>query len=580
MQQHNPQPGIRAILIAILCVASTGHAWAAIASGAAVTGVVRDVQGIAQGGALVQVMTAGLDSPRTAFTDSHGRYSIANLAPGKYAVQASAALFISATHDNLQLWPGKWAVVNLTLATLFDTTAWLPAERRKTDEPGDDWKWTLRSSATRPMLRMVDDGSAVMVSSSASESKRDQNKAKAELTSGDGGFGHGGTHNVLSQNREFADGSNLMLRLDVGLPGLPIGIGPSTELNVGFGRQLGFAGATRTVVSYQNHPEIVTSGGGPDPGLGAASMHMASAQQMSLGDSIKVEVGGDVYAVRTTGTALGAAPFLRVAAKPGGDWTVGYRMATSRDLQGFADLDAIERELPIVVSKGKTLDVEHGRHQELSVSRKAWRGVAQAAVYHDSMDHPAICGGGLAAVGTSAGMSGVLEDPSTESFRFLGPAYSASGLNLMVSEPLSLGMWAAVEYSTGAALSGHEVTDGMSLADATTSLHAVRAQSATFAVKGRLIRSGTRLRAAYRWQPTGLVTAVDPYRAFSDQAYLSITARQPIHVGRMLPPGLEGTISVTNLLAQGYRPFLSSDGSTLFLAQSPRTLEAGLSVTF
>jgi hypothetical protein len=120
----------------------------------------------------------------------------------------------------------------------------------------------------------------------------------------------------------------------------------------------------------------------------------------------------------------------------------------------------------------------------------------------------------------------------------------------------------------------------MSLAEAADGLYIATGQSATFAIKGRLIRSGTKLRAAYRWQPTGLVTAIDPYRAFSDQAYLSLAVRQPIHMGRLLPPGLEGTLNVSNLLAQGYRPFLSSDGSTLVLTQTPRTLEAGLSVTF
>jgi hypothetical protein len=76
------------------------------------------------------------------------------------------------------------------------------------------------------------------------------------------------------------------------------------------------------------------------------------------------------------------------------------------------------------------------------------------------------------------------------------------------------------------------------------------------------------------------VTAVDPYRPFSDQAYLSVAAWQPIHLGHLLPPGLEGRVDITNLLAQGYRPFLSADGRTLYLAQAPRTLEAGLCVTF
>jgi hypothetical protein len=88
------------------------------------------------------------------------------------------------------------------------------------------------------------------------------------------------------------------------------------------------------------------------------------------------------------------------------------------------------------------------------------------------------------------------------------------------------------------------------------------------------------MRAAYHWQPSRLVTAVNPYAAFSDQAYLSFYLRQAIRLGKLLPPGLDATVDITNLLAQGYRPFLSADGETLFLAQSPRTAQAGLAFTF
>jgi hypothetical protein len=77
-----------------------------------------------------------------------------------------------------------------------------------------------------------------------------------------------------------------------------------------------------------------------------------------------------------------------------------------------------------------------------------------------------------------------------------------------------------------------------------------------------------------------LVTAVDPYAPFSDQAYFSCYLRQSLRLGNLLPPGLEATIDVTNLLAQGYRPFVSDDGQMLFLAQAPRTMQAGLAFTF
>ena len=76
------------------------------------------------------------------------------------------------------------------------------------------------------------------------------------------------------------------------------------------------------------------------------------------------------------------------------------------------------------------------------------------------------------------------------------------------------------------------------------------------------------------------MTAVDAYDAAGGQAYFSFYVRQALRWGDRLPPGLEATVDVTNLLAEGYQPFLSADGRTLFLAQSPRTVQGGLSFTF
>jgi hypothetical protein len=140
-------------------------------------------------------------------------------------------------------------------------------------------------------------------------------------------------------------------------------------------------------------------------------------------------------------------------------------------------------------------------------------------------------------------------------------------------------MWVAVEYATGEALAARDGA-AMSLPTMSTSLAPQAAQTATIALRGKVLHSGTRVRASYRWQPTRLVTAVDPYASFSDQAYFSCYLRQALRLGNLLPAGLDATVDVTNLLAQGYRPFLSADGQTLFLAQSPRTIQAGLAFTF
>src|SRR5882762_3166534 len=152
--------------------------------------MVRDAQGVGQLGALVQVVAENSTGLGTAFTDLHGRYLIPHLTPGRYEVRASAALFVPAMRGNLQLRAGAQTIVNLTLNTLFESATWIPAERRKADEPSDDWKWTMRSAANRPILRLAEDGDVIMVSSSGTESSpKHSDKARAKMTTSDGGFG-------------------------------------------------------------------------------------------------------------------------------------------------------------------------------------------------------------------------------------------------------------------------------------------------------------------------------------------------------------------------------------------------------
>jgi hypothetical protein len=569
------------VKIALLTLMLSTASMCLAAGGAAtVSGVVRDADGVAQMGALVQVLANGSVMVGTAFTDLHGRYVITRLIPGKYQVRASAALFVPATHGNLQLRPDAQAVVNLTLNTIFASTTWLPAERRKADEPGDDWKWTLRSAVNRPILRMVEDGNVMTVSSSVTaESTAPTQRVRGAVTSGDGGFGTGGVHNVVTVDRVLDDGAGMVVRADIGTALGPwIGM-PSMDLATGYERRMGFAGSARTVISYQSHPELIDSSNT----AGLQTFQMASAQKMQIGDAADVEVGGLVYVVHTSGYAVSSRPFLKVTAHPASEWTVGYRMATSRDLQSYAGLNSVQQELPVSVMSPTGMRTESGLHQEFAIGRKVGPGLIQIAYYLDSLHQVAISGGGALSVGDIAQASqsadGVLADEATGSFRVLNNGYKTQGINLTLSEPLTSSMWVALEYSNGAALTAKD-DDVVTLQNIATELTPVAAQSATVAVKGRVLRSGTKIRAAYRWQPAKTITAVNPYAAFSDQAYLSCYLRQAIKFGNLLPPGLEATVDVTNLLAEGYRPFLSADGKTLFLAQSPRAVRAGLAFTF
>ena len=570
---------MRTTLIVLVLVGLVIPAAQAATGSAVVSGVVRDAQGVAQMGALVQVLSADAATAGTAFTDLRGRYVIANLNPGRYLVRASATLFVPSTKNNLQLQAGAKAVVNLTMAALFDTSTWLPGERRRSDDAADDWKWTLRSSANRPMLRIFEDGEVIEVSSSAGEAHHAEPwQARATVSSGDGEFGAGGVHNVLVIHQALSDGTRMVARADVGATRVPAAYGPSSTLEAGYERREGFDGASRTVLAYQSHPELVSAKGVN----GLQVFAMTSARRMSFGEQVQVEVGGKVAAVSNGANVLAARPFLRVTAHPMGVWTLHYRMATDRQLQGFEDVSTGQTDVPVALMKNGRLALESGRHQEVSLARKVGRGTVEAALYRDALQQVGVSGGGASGPGetkASAISAGMLVDPTTGSFRTLSDGYTAKGLRLSVSAPLTQGLWVAAEYSTGAALASETGGDA-SFADAVRGLKVRDAESLTVAVKGNVIATGTRLRASYRWQTSNVVTAVDPFSGFSDQAFLSCLLRQPIRLGNRLPQGLAATIDVTNLLAEGYRPFLSADGQTLYFAQAPRTIQAGLSFNF
>ncbi len=563
---------------------------------ASVTGTIKDSQGVVQLGALVQVLTEHSITVATAFTDQHGHYTFANLPAGRYIVRASQTLFVPSTRGNLQLQAGASAVVNLTLSALFDTASWLPAERRQANEPDDDWKWTLRSNANRPILRILQDGQILEVSSSAAETRHQTaiTRVRATVSSGDGGFGEGGVHNIVALRRGSEDGSEAMLRADLGSAQLPNGYGTSQELQAGYAQRLGYDGAARTVVTYKFHPELI--GAGLTNGI--TVLAVSTAQRANLGDLVEVEAGGTLESVRTSAVALAAHPFLRLSTHVGGGWTIRYRLATDRTVEGFDDVTVGRSEVPVALVRNGHLTLEQGSHNEASVSHVAGQGTFEAVYFHDQIGEATISGGGasapiqpnssshptlLSTPGSTPEIAfanpGMILDPTTGTFRTLAAGYHASGARVTVTAPITPGLWIAAEYSAGTALastSGPQATYAESLA----SLKPHTGQAATLAVKGKLIATQTQLRASYRWQPAQLVTAIDPYSAFADQAFLSCSIRQPIHMSEHLPQGLAATIDVTNLLAEGYRPFLSADGQTLYFAQAPRTIQAGLSFTF
>lgn len=92
--------------------------------------------------------------------------------------------------------------------------------------------------------------------------------------------------------------------------------------------------------------------------------------------------------------------------------------------------------------------------------------------------------------------------------------------------------------------------------------------------------TGTRWRASYRWQPDSTLTRVAPYAADADSPYLNVYIRQPMCARGENVRSLDAVLDMRNVLAQGRRPFVLTDGSLLLFAQDQRSLTAGLAFTF
>ena len=412
------------------------HAASAATGDAVLSGVVRDSQGVAQMGALVQVITPGARTVATVFTDQRGRYSIVNLSPGTYMIRASQTLFVPATRNSLRLHAGTTAVVNLTLNALFDMTSWLPAERRKAAEADDDWKWTLRSTANRPILRIVEDGQVLEVSSSqidpgkrSGAERTAATQARATVASGDGGFGQGGVHNILTVHRALEDGGDMLLRADVASNRVPASYGPSQELDAGFEHKIGISGAGRSVITYKAHPELLGAGG--DTGLSV--LEVSSGERFALGDLLEIEAGGSTEAVHAAQTAIQSHPFVRLTAHANGLLTLRYSMATSRDLQSFDDLTVDRSDMPVALVANGRLLLEHGRHQEVALAHGDVHGGAELVVYQDVLDRTVLSGGGASGPAETTPVSleaGMLVDPTTGTFKTFGSGYSTHGRSL------------------------------------------------------------------------------------------------------------------------------------------------------
>ena len=120
-----------------------------------ISGYVKNTGGMPQMGATVQLVSAA-GQLLVVHTDVKGYFAATGLVPGSYDVHVSAPSFLPTLREDVVLAAGATKVLNITLNTLFEAVGMLPP-LKKDDDENDSWKWTLRKTANRPVLRFDGD---------------------------------------------------------------------------------------------------------------------------------------------------------------------------------------------------------------------------------------------------------------------------------------------------------------------------------------------------------------------------------------------------------------------------------------
>ncbi len=560
---------VRKLGYLVIALGLTVPGWCADRS-ATISGFVRNANGVPQMGAAVEVLGSAVETFKV-FTDEKGFFSANGLVPGVYSLRVSALSFLPTLREKISLRAGADVLLNLTLSTIFDAIQFAP-RRAGTDD--DDWDWVLRSTANRPVLRILPDGSAVMVAK-GNQSDRDL-KGTLAFVAGAPSQGFGAVSDMSTDFRVekslFSTGT-LTFNGNVGY-----GTGtPNAVVRTSYKHQIGNGSTPEIAVTMRrlSSPFI----GQRNSDLQALAMSMSN--DVALGNVLELKFGSELQTIQFMGRVTAFRPFGSVAAHLSPDTVLEYRYSTSRPdrrtEKGFesAPADLSETD-PRISLAGFSPAIEKAHHQEIALSHREGKTSMQAALYMDRLNDPALTGVGE----FSSPNAEVLPDIYSGTFTYQGRDLETRGLRLVLERKLTSDVSATLNYSYGGVL---DLTKGEPSLENVRDESVVRNRQA-IAAKLSGITPGTRTHwiASYGWTSGRALTPVDMFNASAGQCdpFLDVFFRQPMPGTSSLPGHMDVVVELRNLLAQGYVPVFGQDGRTVYLVQSARAVRGGVAFSF
>jgi Carboxypeptidase regulatory-like domain len=569
------------IVVAVVVTTTALPAWCGTASNTvsgAISGYVRDGSGAPQMGAAVEILGSAAQALKV-FTDDRGFYSVASLVPGTYSIKASAPSFLPSLREKIGLRSGAKLMVNITLTNLFEAIQLVPTRGPADD---DDWKWTLRSVANRPILRVLPDGTTVVVQNGEFSGDHDLKGAVSFLAGSPGqGFGSAADMNAgFTVERSVFAGGTLRLNGNVGYgsdgQGAPSGVLRTTYTNHFNGM---FEPSVAVTALRLNSP------GNPMPGTTLQALSATSSDRVVLGDMVEMKFGSELQTIQFMGRVNAFRPFASVDLHVTPNTVVEYQYTSSVPNAGMPDrsgedrIESASTDLSETAPRMSITDfvpaVERAHHQEVSISQRIGKNNVQVAFYSDSVVDPVLTGVGE--VSTESGE--VLPDVYSGTFSYQGNDYATQGMRVVLQRKLMSDLTATLDYAYGGVLDLSRAD--VQLQDAREFIRAERRQTIAAKFSGTVPKSKTRWIASYRYSGGNALTPVDEFNSSAGQSdpYFNLYVRQPIP-GSFLAGHMEILMDLRNLLAQGYVPMVSQDGHTVYLVQSARAVRGGVAFNF
>jgi hypothetical protein len=581
--------GFLVVVVSMVVVSMALPAWSGTVSGAisgAISGYVRDGSGAPQMGAAVEILGSAAQALQTlkVFTDDHGFYSVASLLPGTYSIKVSAPSFLPTLREKIGVRAGAKLMVNVTLTTLFEAIQLVPL-RSPVDD--DDWKWTLRSVANRPILRVLEDGTTVVAQSGESAADRDLKGTLTFLAGSPGqGFGNPDMSAGFAVERSLLSSGTLRLNGNVGYGAgaqrIPAAVLRTTYTNRFNGV---FEPSVAITALRLNSPDLNTM-----PSATLQALSVTSSDRIILSNKLEMKLGSELQTIQFMGRVHAFKPFGSADLHITPNTVLEYQYASSvpstrlenrlgDDRVGDDRFESASSDLSEIAPRMSIAEfspaVERTRHQEVSISQRVGKNNLQIAFYSDRILDPALAGLGE----VSAESGDVLPDVYSGTFSYRGNDYATRGMRVVLQRKLLSDLTATLDYAYGGALDLSR--PDIQLQDAREWIRTERRQAVAAKFSGTVPKAKTHWIASYRYTGGHTLTPVDLFDSSAGRSdpYLNLFIRQPIPAS-FLAGHMEVLMDLRNLLAQGYVPVMGRDGRTLYLVQSARSVRGGVAFSF